>query len=67
MSAASRLLLLDTNIVIHLVRGSAVAQAVDARFQLRARPERPLISIVTLDEALAFATYQSWGRSASCG
>lgn len=61
MNAASRLLLLDTNIVIHLVRGNAVAQAVDARFQLRARPERPLISVVTLGEALAFATYQNWG------
>jgi tRNA(fMet)-specific endonuclease VapC len=55
MSGASGLLLLDTNIVIHLVRGGAVAQAIDGRFQLRARPERPLISVVTLGEAMAFS------------
>lgn len=61
MSALSRLLILDTNIVIHLVRGSVVGQAVDSRFQLRARPERPLISVVTLGEALAFARPRNWG------
>jgi tRNA(fMet)-specific endonuclease VapC len=61
MSGASGLLLLDTNIVIHLVRGGAVAQAIDGRFQLRARPERPLISVVTLGEAMAFSRYQNWG------
>jgi len=62
MSTVSRLLLLDTNIVIHLVRGSVVGRRVDARFQLRTRPERPLISVVTLGEALAFATYRNWGQ-----
>jgi len=62
MSTVSRLLLLDTNIVIHLVRGSSVGRRVDARFQLRTRPERPLISVVTLGEALAFAMYRNWGH-----
>jgi len=61
MSTPSGLLILDTNIVIHLVRGNAVGQAVDSRFGLRARPERPLISVVTLGEALAFARQRSWG------
>jgi tRNA(fMet)-specific endonuclease VapC len=61
MSTPSRLLLLDTNIVIHLVRGGLLGQTIDRRFQLRARPERPLVSVVTLGEALAFARQRGWG------
>jgi tRNA(fMet)-specific endonuclease VapC len=61
MMAASRLLLLDTNVVIFLSRGGAIGQAIDARFQLRARAERPLLSAITLGEALAFAQFRNWG------
>jgi len=61
MSTLSRLLLLDTNIIIHLVRGDTVGQAVDSPFGLRVRAERPLVSAVTLGEALAFAQWRSWG------
>ncbi len=63
MSTPSRLLLLDTNIVIHLVRGGLLGQTIDRRFQLRARPERPLVSVVTLGEALAFARQHGWGAA----
>src|SRR2546426_8605613 len=63
MSTPSRLLLLDTNIVIHLVRGGPLGQTIDSRFGLRARPERPLISAVTLGEALAFARQRGWGAA----
>jgi tRNA(fMet)-specific endonuclease VapC len=62
MSTPSRLLLLDTNIVIHLTRGSSVGQAIDERFQLRARADRPLLSVVSLGEALAFAQLRNWGQ-----
>ncbi len=65
MSIPSRLLLLDTNIVILLTRGGAIGQAIDDRFQLRARPERPLLSAVTLGEAMAFAQFRGWGESRS--
>ena len=61
MSRPSRLLLLDTNIVILLIRGGPIGQAVDSRFQLRARPDRPLVAVVTLGEALAFARQHNWG------
>jgi predicted nucleic acid-binding protein len=41
MIRQSRLLLLDTNIVIHLVRGRPIGQAIDARFSFaRARSVR---------------------------
>jgi len=65
MSIASRLLLLDTNIVIFLTRGGAIGRAIDDRFQLRARAERPLVSAITLGEAMAFAQFRSWGQPRS--
>jgi tRNA(fMet)-specific endonuclease VapC len=61
MTPPSRLLLLDTNVVIFLSRGGAIGQAMDSRFQLRARADRPLLSAVTLGEALAFAQFRNWG------
>jgi tRNA(fMet)-specific endonuclease VapC len=63
MTTPSRLRLLDTNIVILLVRDGPIAQAIDARFQLRSRPERPLLSVVSVGEALAFARRRGWGAS----
>lgn len=57
----SGLLLLDTNVVLHLVRGKATGEAIDRAFGLRSRPDRPLISIVTVGELLAFARRLSWG------
>jgi predicted nucleic acid-binding protein len=61
MSTISRDLLLDTNIIIHLSRGGAIGQAIDARFGLRARTAKPLMSAVTPGELLAFARFQNWG------
>ena len=63
MTTSSGLLLLDTNVVIFLSRGDAIGQAIDSRFGLRARAERPLLSVVTLGEALAFAQFRSWGAA----
>ncbi len=61
MSPASSLILLDTNIVLHLLRASALGSKVDNEHSLRSRSERPLISIVSIGEALAFAKKRSWG------
>jgi tRNA(fMet)-specific endonuclease VapC len=60
MSATS-LLLLDTNVVLHLVRGKATGLAPDREFGLRMRPDRPLISVITVGEMLAFAARLKWG------
>jgi tRNA(fMet)-specific endonuclease VapC len=61
MTTPSRLRLLDTNIVIPFVREGSIGQAIDARFQLRARPDRPLLSVISVGEALAFARRRGWG------
>jgi tRNA(fMet)-specific endonuclease VapC len=55
-------ILLDTNVVLHVVRGSEVAARIDAAVQLRSRAERALISVVTVGEALAFARQPWLGR-----
>lgn len=55
------LLLLDTNILIHLVRKNQVGHSIESQFRIRMRRERPLISIVTVGEALAMAKRCGWG------
>jgi tRNA(fMet)-specific endonuclease VapC len=62
VTARADLLLLDTNIIIHLIRNDDVAKRVDAAFQIRHRSDRPLISIVTVGECLSFAQQRKWGR-----
>jgi predicted nucleic acid-binding protein len=53
--------LLDTGILLHWVRGSTVAQAIDDQFQLRTAGFRPLICEVSLGEIEAFTREKSWG------
>ena len=55
------ILLLDTGILIHLVRDNWIGRSIDSRFHLRTRSERPLVSIITIGESLAFARKLSWG------
>jgi Predicted nucleic acid-binding protein, contains PIN domain len=63
VSVRSELLLLDTNIVIHLIRDNEVGKRVDAAFQIRHRADRPLISIVTVGECLSLARQFGWGAA----
>jgi len=49
------LVLLDTNVLLHLFRGSALGQKIEADYGLAKRPERPLISVVTVGEIQAIA------------
>jgi len=53
-------LLLDTNIVVHLLRGRAAGRWLDTTFSLRRRSETPLLSAVSLGELLALATKWRW-------
>lgn len=63
MISRSELILLDTNILIHLIRGNSVAQWIDSQFGLRSRAAKPLISVVTIGESLALAKKLNWGSS----
>ncbi len=61
MSQASGLVLLDTSILIHLLRATALGSRVADEHSLRSRGERPLVSIVSVGEAMAFAKKRGWG------
>ena len=63
MSGRNDLLLLDTNIVIHLIRDNEVGKRVDASFQIRHRADRPLISVVTVGECLSLVRQFRWGAA----
>ncbi len=58
---APRDFLLDTSILLHLIRGNATGLAVDATYGLRASLQRPLISVITVGETLALARRLRWG------
>lgn len=54
-------ILLDTSIVLHYSRRSAVYDAIEARYQLTQSRFQPLVSVVTLGEIRALAYYRGWG------
>lgn len=55
------LVLLDTSVVLHLLRGNEIGRRIDEALELRTRAERPLICVVSVGEALAFARRRNWG------
>lgn len=61
MTQSSELLLLDTNVVVQLARGKAAGESIDRTFGIRARRERPLLSIVSVGELHSLAKLWSWG------
>ncbi len=63
MSVPNGLLLLDTSVVLFVIRAGPVAEKIDKEARLRARSERPLVSAVTAGEALAFAQRNNWGTA----
>lgn len=55
--------LLDTGILLHWIRASKVAEAIEAQFHLRESSFRPLICEVSLGEIEAFARDNNWGTA----
>lgn len=53
--------LLDTGILLHWIRASTVAKAIEAQFHLHESTFRPLICEVSLGEIEAFARDSNWG------
>lgn len=61
MNVDGKLLLLDTSVILHLIRGKATGLAIDAAYGLRKRPDRPLVSVISVGEILSFAAQRGWG------
>lgn len=55
------LYLLDTGVLLTLVRGQALGRSIDQRFGLRAAKQRPLVCIVTHGEIWVLARRNNWG------
>lgn len=53
--------LLDTNIILHLIRRTALAEAIEQDFQIFQQAQRPIISVVTKGELLSIAIQNGWG------
>jgi len=56
------LLLLDTNVLVHLVRGDDLGIGIAEEYELRERVEKPLISIITVGEMKAITMKFRWGQ-----
>ena len=55
--------LLDTSVVLPLVRGNALGSHIDQRFGLRSARQRPLVSVVSLGEVHVLAKRNGWGEA----
>lgn len=63
MRLAGKQLVLDTNILIHVLRGQAAGRALEAIFGLQTRIPRPIIPVVVKGETKSFAKYRKWGNA----
>ena len=61
MIPPDRLILLDTNVLLHLIRGREAGRWIDERYRLRERSEKPLVSVVSVGELFRIAHRREWG------
>ncbi|MEX2167893.1 MAG: type II toxin-antitoxin system VapC family toxin [Pirellulales bacterium] len=54
--------ILDTNILIRLIRNDALGKSIDAAYNLRASLASSMICVVTVGEIRAFARKIGWGK-----
>jgi tRNA(fMet)-specific endonuclease VapC len=59
---AGELVILDTGVLVQLVRYNAAGKRIDEQLRLTGRQERPLISVVAVGELHALALKLGWGR-----
>jgi len=60
-----RIYLLDTSVILPLVRGNALGKHIDQRFGLQASAQRPFVSVVSLGEVRVLAKRNDWGDRCS--
>ena len=57
------LVILDTNVLVHMLRDDKTWQAIDKTFQLSQRPEKPILSSIVEGEICGLAASWFWGPS----
>jgi tRNA(fMet)-specific endonuclease VapC len=60
---SERIYLLDTSVILPLVRGNALGRYIDQRFRLRSATQRPLVSVVSLGEVRVLAERNGWAEA----
>lgn len=60
---STRLYVLDTGVLLVLLRGGARGRLVDERYALRSARRRPMISIVSHGEIRVLARRNGWGEA----
>jgi predicted nucleic acid-binding protein len=58
---SGRLLVLDTNVLVHLARGKAAGRKLDNDYNLSTASYRPAVCVVTVGECMSIARYNNWG------
>jgi len=58
---SQRIYLLDTSVILPLVRGNVLGRHIDERFGLQSARQRPLVSVVSLGEVRVLAERNGWG------
>lgn len=58
---SQRIHLLDTSVILPLVRGNSLGKYIDQRFGLQASAQRPFVSVVSLGEVHVLAKRNDWG------
>ncbi len=61
MNLPGEQLVLDTNILVHLLRGRQAAQVIERAYKVSQRAPRAIISVVTKGELKALAYKFEWG------
>lgn len=54
--------LLDTNVLVALIRAGKLGKHIEQAYQLSAQPFKPLISVVTIGEMMKLAKDFMWGE-----
>ena len=62
LAPATQLFLLDTSVIIHLVRGTEVCQRILRSYELIHCQPRPLVCVVSLAEVRVLAAVNHWGE-----
>lgn len=63
MTPPAGLVVLDTNVLVHLVRGKATGRKLDSDYGLSTAVQRPIISVTTVGECLSLAKQFNWGSA----
>lgn len=58
---SQRIYLLDTSVILPLVRGNALGRHIEQRFGLKSAAQRPFVSVVSLGEVRVLAKRNDWG------